>query len=78
MKLSIPSLKAGHTRRSIALGIAFLVIAVLIVALLPRGTAGLKSTFALVSQRGGVTIAAPDLVVPTSLSLYILGASVAC
>ena len=77
MKLSIQSLKTRHTQRSIALGIAFLVIAVLIVALLPRGTAGLKSTFALVSQRGGVTIAAPDLVVPTSPSLYILGALVA-
>ncbi|MBN1976787.1 MAG: ABC transporter permease [Anaerolineae bacterium] len=77
MKLSLQSLKARHTQRSIALGIAFLVIAVLIVAFLPRGTAGLKSTFALVSQRGGVTIAAPDLVVPTSLSLYILGALVA-
>ncbi|MFL7791177.1 MAG: ABC transporter permease [Anaerolineae bacterium] len=77
MKLSIQSPKVRHTRRSTALGIAFLVIAVLIVALLPRGTAGLKSTFALVSQRGGVTIAAPDLVVPTSLSLYILGALVA-
>ncbi|MFN2271714.1 MAG: ABC transporter permease [Anaerolineae bacterium] len=77
MKLSLQSLKARHTQRSIALGVAFLVIAVLIVAFLPRGTAGLKSTFALVSQRGGVTIAAPDLVVPTSLSLYILGALVA-
>ena len=77
MKLSLQSLKARHTQRSIALGVAFLVIAVLIVAFLPRGTAGLKSTFALVSQRGGVTIAAPDLVVPTSLSLCILGALVA-
>ena len=77
MKLSLQSLKARHTQRSIALGVAFLVIAVLIVAFLPHGTAGLKSTFALVSQRGGVTIAAPDLVVPTSLSLYILGALVA-
>jgi simple sugar transport system permease protein len=54
-----------------------LIIAVLVIALLPRGTAGLKSTFALVSQRGGVTIDAPDLVVPTPLSLYILGALVA-
>jgi simple sugar transport system permease protein len=77
MKQSLQSLKARHTRRSIALGIAFLIIAVLIVTLLPRGTAGLKSTFALASQRGGVTIDAPDLVVPAPLSLYILGALVA-
>jgi len=52
----------------------FLVIAAAILLLLPRGTAGLQSTFALTSQRGGVTIAAPDLVMPTSLSLYALGA----
>jgi ABC-type uncharacterized transport system permease subunit len=73
MKLSIRNLQSERSRRSIALGIAFLVIAALIIALLPRGTAGLKSTFALVSQRGGVTIDAPDLVVPTALTLYILG-----
>ncbi|UCC64632.1 MAG: ABC transporter permease, partial [Anaerolineae bacterium] len=67
-------LRAGQSRRDIAVGILFLVIAALILFLLPRGTAGQQSTFALTSQRGGVTIAAPDLVMPTSLSLYALGA----
>ncbi len=59
------------------MGILFLVIAVLILFLLPRGTAGQQSTFGLVSQRGGVIIAAPDLIVPTLLSLYVLGVLVA-
>ena len=65
--------KTGRSRRDIAVGVLFLVIAAPILFLLPRGTAGLQSTFALISQRGGVTIAAPDLVVPTSLSLYAFG-----
>lgn len=67
-------LRAGQSRRDVAVGILFLVIAAAILFLLPRGTAGLQSTFALTSQRGGVSITAPDLVVPTSLSLYALGA----
>jgi simple sugar transport system permease protein len=33
----------------------------------------MESTFALTSQRGGVAIEAPDLVLPTALSLYVLG-----
>lgn len=67
-------LRAGRSRRDIAVGMLFLVIAALILILLPRGTAGQQSTFALTSRRGGVTIEAPDLVMPTSLSLYALGA----
>ena len=77
MKLSIQNLVGERTRRSIILGVAFLLVAVLIIAVLPRDTAGLKSTFALVSQRGGITIDAPDLIVPTDVSLYVLGGLVA-
>ncbi|UCC63490.1 MAG: ABC transporter permease [Anaerolineae bacterium] len=66
-------LRAGRSRRDIAVGILFLVIAAAILFMLPRGTAGQQSTFALTSRRGGVTIAAPDLVIPTSLSLYAFG-----
>jgi len=66
--------KEGRSRRDILLGVLYLALAALIVLLLPRGTAGLQSTFALISQRGGVTIEAPDLVVPTASSLYVLGA----
>jgi len=69
--------KTGRSRRDIAVGVLFLVIAAPILFLLPRGTAGQQSTFALISQRGGVTIAAPDLVLPTSLTLYVLGVLVA-
>ena len=55
------------------LGVLYLALAALIVFVLPRGTAGLQSTFALTSQRGGVTIQAPDLVLNTAISLYLLG-----
>jgi len=77
MKQPSEYLKANRSRRSIFLGVVFLVIAILIVAVLSPGTAGLRSTFALTSQRGGVVIAAPDLVVPTALSLYIIAGLVA-
>ena len=63
----------GRSRRDIVIGILFLGLALLIVILLPRGTAGMKSTFVLTSHRAGITIAAPDLIVPTSISLYVLG-----
>jgi simple sugar transport system permease protein len=43
-----------------------------LVLLLAQGTQGMQSTFALISQRGGITIGAPDLVLPTALSLYVL------
>ena len=73
----IQHLKIVRSRRDLVLGILYLALAALILFLLPRGTAGLQSTFALTSQRGGVTIEAPDLVVSTPLSLYVLGALVA-
>jgi len=57
--------------------VLFLALALVIIVPLPMGTAGQQSTFALISQRGGITIAAPDLVLPTSLSLYVLGVLVA-
>ena len=74
MAQSVQNLKTGKSRRDLVLGILYLLLAALILFLLPRGTAGLESTFALTSQRGGVTIEAPDLVVGTSISLYVLGA----
>jgi len=59
------------------LGVLYLALAAVILFVLPRGTAGLQSTFALTSQRGGVTIEAPDLVVDTTIALYVLGTLVA-
>lgn len=70
-------LKADRRRKDIAISVLFLALAALIVILLPPGTGGLESTFVLTSQRAGVTITAPDIVVPTSASLYVLGALVA-
>ena len=63
--------------RELVLGILYLVLALLIALVLVRGTAGLQSTFELTSQRGGVTIEAPDLVLDTRISLYVLGGLVA-
>jgi ABC-type uncharacterized transport system permease subunit len=63
----------GSTRKRIIVGVLFLVVGLLITVLMSLGTHGMKSTFALVSQRGGVTIEAPDLVLPTAVSLYVLG-----
>jgi len=60
-----------RSRRDTAIGIIALLAAagILILAL---GTGGQQSTFVLTSHRGGVTIAAPDLVVPTAYSLIFL------
>ncbi|HEX9617089.1 MAG TPA: ABC transporter permease [Anaerolineales bacterium] len=62
-----------RSRRELAIGIFFLAVAALIVFLAP-GTSGMESTFVLTSQRAGVTIAAPDLVLPTAASIYALSA----
>lgn len=51
-------------------GIIF--VAVLLVLDLSIGAAGEKSTFVLTSQRAGVAIPAPDLVLPTAETLYFL------
>jgi len=64
--------KPTRDLRGIAMGIIALMAAAGII-LMALGTAGLQSTFVLTSQRAGVTIAAPDLVVPTSVSLIVLG-----
>jgi simple sugar transport system permease protein len=75
-----PSKQTSKTERSgksTAFGVLYLVLAAFILVVLPRGTAGLNSTFDLASQRGGVTIAAPELVIPTAAALYVLGALVA-
>jgi ABC-type uncharacterized transport system permease subunit len=64
---------AAQTRKGAVIGVLFIVLGLLVAVLLSRGTQGMRSTFALVSQRGGVTIDAPDLVLPTAPSLYVLG-----
>ena len=64
--------KPTRDLRGIAIGIIALMAAAGII-LLALGKQGLQSTFVLTSQRAGITIAAPDLVVPTFTSLIILG-----
>ena len=60
-----------RSRRGLFVGIGGIIVAVLI--FLPTlGADGGNSTFVLESQRAGVIIAAPDLVFPTNVALYIL------
>ena len=77
MSQSLQELETGRNRRGFVLGVLYLALAAVILFVLPRGAAGTQSTFALTSQRGGVTIEAPDLVVDTTVALYVLGALVA-
>jgi ABC-type uncharacterized transport system permease subunit len=72
MERPAESTGAGRTRKGMISGTLFILVGAL-VALLSRGTQGMQSTFALISQRGGVTIDAPDLVLPTAPALYVLG-----
>lgn len=74
MTKSAAGAKIARSRREIILGALYLTIAALVLIVLPVGAEGLKSTFALASQRGGVDIPAPDLVLDTRAALYVLGA----
>jgi len=65
----------GRSRRDVTFGLLFLALGALVI-LLASGTAGLESTFVLTSLRAGVNIEAPDLVVPTAATLYVIGALV--
>ena len=64
--------KPTRDLRGIAMGIIALMAAAGIF-LMAYGTSDLYSTFVLTSQRAGVTIPAPDLVIPTTVSLIVLG-----
>jgi general nucleoside transport system permease protein len=61
-----------RTHRSLVIGVLSIIIGGVIL-LMARGTAGQESTFVLTSQRAGVTIAAPDLVLPTFVTLVLFG-----
>ena len=60
-----------RTRTDYMEGIGFLVVAAFIL-LLSVGTSGKTTTFVLTSQRSGVTISAPDLLIPTNIGLIVL------
>jgi simple sugar transport system permease protein len=72
-----PSTDRTRSRRDLALGIVYVLLAALIIIVMARGSGGMRSTFVLTSFRAGVEIAAPDLVIPTGLSLYVLGGLIA-
>ncbi len=64
--------KPTRDLRGISIGIIALMAAAGMI-LLASGTQGQQSTFVLESQRAGITIPAPDVIVPTYLSLVLLG-----
>lgn len=64
--------KPTRDLRGISIGIIALLAAAGMI-LLALGTQGQQSTFVLESQRAGITISAPDVIVPTYLSLIVLG-----
>ncbi len=69
------NVKLQHrSRRALVVGVGAIIVAILIF-LLTLGTVGGNSTFVLESQRAGVVIAAPDLVMPTNVALYLLAIS---
>lgn len=61
-----------RSKRDAATSVILLLEAVFIL-LLTRDSGGLISTFDLTSKRAGVTIAAPDLILPTFATLVVLG-----
>jgi simple sugar transport system permease protein len=63
----------ARSRRQIYIGVIFLVASVLVFGFLLPDTAGYLSTFVLTSTRAGVLIEAPDIVLPTSPAITVLG-----
>jgi len=66
----------ARSRGGYLLGAFFLLIAVF-VFLLASGSKGLRSTFVLTSHRAGITIAAPDLVLPTTTAIVFIAMVIA-
>jgi len=69
---AITARPAIRTRRGVFSSIILFVLAALLF-LLTQSAGGMTSTFVLASQRGGVSIPAPDLPLPTALTLWVLG-----
>jgi ABC-type uncharacterized transport system permease subunit len=60
-------------RRKIIVSALILLVGIVDLLFFMRGTQGMQSTFVLTSQRAGVEISAPDLVLPTGTTLLVLG-----
>lgn len=74
---SIAATGERYNRRDLGLGVGYTIAGLLIALWLARGTNGLHSTLALSSQRGGIVIEAPDVVLPTQLTLLAMGSILA-
>lgn len=62
-----------RTRREYIMGLVFLAVALWIIFTLASGTVGAESTFVLTAIRAETTVEFPDLIIPTGLTLYLLG-----
>jgi ABC-type uncharacterized transport system permease subunit len=60
-------------RRKIIVSVIILLVGIVDFLFFMRGTFEMQSTFVLTSQRAGVEISAPDLVLPTGSTLLVLG-----
>lgn len=69
--------KENRTPRDILISLLFLALSGILIFILPQGESGNYSTFALATQRAGGRVEAPDLVIPTQASLWLLGGLVA-
>ncbi|OGO10599.1 MAG: hypothetical protein A2Y93_15285 [Chloroflexi bacterium RBG_13_68_17] len=75
MAQATQTLAKPRALREYVIGAGLLIAGLLVLWPLASGTGGLVSTFVLTSRRAGVEILAPDLVLPTQISLYVLGAA---
>ena len=72
------SMVRSNVRSWKSLGVpAFLFIEALLVFLISRGSQGLISTFVMSTKRGGILIPAPDLVLPTHITLLVISSLIA-
>jgi simple sugar transport system permease protein len=73
MTITAQTQKRTFKSRGVIICLVLLGLALLIIFGLARGSGGMLSTFVLTSQRAGVTIPAPDLILMTDWTLFILG-----
>jgi simple sugar transport system permease protein len=69
--VSINNIAQSGIRRRLTVGI-FLLVEAAVLLLLLIGTSGMVSTFVLASQRAGVDIPAPDLVIPSFATILVV------
>ena len=73
MTITAQTQKRTYKSKGVIICLVLLGLALLITIALARDAGGMQSTFVLTSQRAGVTIPAPDLILMTDWTLYILG-----